>query len=93
MFGFSISKLLVTILLMMAVWYGFKLISKGDRAGDQKMADKSGPSGSARKTFIPVKDVETDAEDLVQCEVCKSYVAANGARNCGQENCPYPASA
>ena len=92
MFGFSITKLLVTAILMMAVWYGFKLISKGDQAEDPKVADKSSSSRSANKPPVPVKNVETDAEDLVQCAVCKSYVAANGARDCGTKNCPYPAS-
>ena len=76
MFGFSLGKLLVAALAILAVWYGFKLLSK----------DEESPEVSASKKNT---SVGTDAEDLVKCEVCGAYVATATAQNCGHEGCPY----
>ena len=92
MFGlFSISKILVTAAIILAVWYGFKWL--GNRQEIQKQAVKervrrgSGPGGgpgvgkgsksSSRST------IEPDIEDMVQCPDCGAYVADDGRHRCG----------
>ncbi len=74
MFGFSISKLILTLLLIVAVIYGKRLIgSVGSRA-----RSVSG-GGSAR----PV------GEDTQQCSVCGVYVSTLNPSSCGRSDCPY----
>lgn len=79
MFGFSLGKLLVTAVAILAVWYGFKLLSK----------EGEGPKVAESKKKKSAK-VSADAEDLVECKVCGAYVATATAQDCGREGCPYP---
>jgi uncharacterized protein len=90
MFGFSLQKLLVLAAIVGAVWYGFKLVSRLQEArrleaeadaGERRKAAKRGPSGA--------KDAAAKAEDMVQCPVCRTYVAARSAGSCGRPDCPY----
>ena len=82
MFGFSLQKLLFTIALVVIVWYGFKLVGRIDkkRRAQVKGAKKRGPAPSSAP----------GAEDMVQCTICSTYIAAKGARSCGRSDCPYP---
>ena len=76
MFGFSLPKIVVLIVIIVAVWYGFKLITRGRNVttgGEQKLAGQEKPDGSL---------------EMKPCEVCGDYVAA-GARSCGRDDCPY----
>lgn len=73
MFGFSIQKLVFTLLLIVVVIYGKRLIS---RVGSQA---KSVGGGGAR----PV------GEDTQQCAVCGVYVSALNPSSCGRSDCPY----
>ena len=82
MLGFSIGKLLLTAIMILAVWYGFKLIAKDERVDEPRVAEKQ-----AKKTPSKKMDVEAEAEDLVECKTCGSYVAAKGAKKCGREDC------
>ena len=82
MFGFSINKLLFTIAVIVIVWYGFKLVGRIDkkRRAQLKRAKKRPSSTSSA----------VGAEDMVQCSICGTYLTANGAKSCGQSDCPYP---
>jgi uncharacterized protein len=90
MFGFSLQKLLVLVAIVGAVWYGFKLVSRlqearrleeAARAGKQRRAARRGAEGAG----APAEG----AEDMVQCPVCRIFVAAQAAANCGRPDCPY----
>ncbi len=74
MFGFSIQKLIFTVLLIVVVIYGKRLIG---RIGSQTRS--VGGGGGAR----PV------GEDTQQCAVCGVYVAAVNPASCGRSDCPY----
>ncbi len=74
MFGFSIQKLIFTLLLIIVVIYGKRLIS---RVGSQTKS--VGGGGRAR----PV------GEDTQQCEVCGVYVSILNPSSCGRSDCPY----
>lgn len=95
MFGFSFTKLLVLVAIVVGVWYGFKLVGRIDEARkaearlrerERRRAPTRGrggaPSGGAGGEAV-------DAEDMVQCPACKAYVPAKGASNCGRPDCPY----
>ena len=76
MFGFSLPKILVLILIIVAVWYGFKLFTRGRNVtagGKQNQAGQEKPDASL---------------EMKPCEVCGDYVAA-GAKSCGHDDCPY----
>lgn len=79
MFGFSLTKILLTVAIVALVWYGFKYLSRVERARRRALKGRKDEPGSA----------PAGAESLVQCPVCGTYVAAAGAEDCGREDCPY----
>lgn len=83
MFGFSITKLALLILAVVAVWYGFKLLTRLDRARAEgrspseeiarnlrRAADRMTAGGSRDK---PASD-KSSSQDLVWDEKSGSYV-------------------
>ena len=76
MFGFGFGKLLVLVIIVAAVWYGFKLVGRLDRQRREKIAQKK------KKGTDSVGKME-------QCKICGTYVLASGTRNCGRPGCPY----
>jgi uncharacterized protein len=95
MFGLpSLSKLVVLIGIITAVWYGFKLIGRLDaaRKAEARRQEKrrvGGGKGRSKRAARRPAERTVDAEDMVQCPACDAYVAAKGARNCGRPDCPY----
>ncbi|MHC4983734.1 MAG: hypothetical protein ACYTF6_11305 [Planctomycetota bacterium] len=90
MFGFSLQKLLVLAAIVGAVWYGFKLVSRLKEA--RKLEDEAAPGKrrkAARRGAAGAKSAAGTAEDMVQCPVCQTYVAARSAGSCGRPDCPY----
>ena len=76
MFGIGLGKLLLLVLAVAAVWYGFKLVGRLDRKRKAKPAgNKKQDTGSIGK--------------MDQCPVCGTYVVADRAANCGRQGCPY----
>jgi uncharacterized protein len=84
MLGLSFGKLLVLALLILAVWYGFKYAGRVEqvrqavkraRAQQQRGGRDAGP--------------RLQAEDMVKCHSCGTYVAAHGVGKCGQPDCPW----
>lgn len=82
MFGFSITKLIFTVVVVFAVWQAFKYFNRlqDTREKRARMHDKAAKS----QNDAPPPGVE----DMVQCSVCGSYVA-RGSQPCGQEGCPF----
>jgi hypothetical protein len=87
MFGFGLSKLLVLVAVVLAVWYGLKFFRRIDEMReDLKRAHNSAKRGQAR---APNRGRTIEAEDLVKCRACGAYVAARGAQRCGRSDCPW----
>jgi uncharacterized protein len=82
MFGFGFGKLAVLIGIVVAVWYGFKLVGRLDQARKQQ---QRGGNPTRRDSGGKVPEVE----DTVQCPVCKAYVVAKSAGPCDRPDCPY----
>lgn len=68
MLGFSLTKLIVLVAIIAAVWYGFKWISRYNRLQQAKAA-KDGGDGDA-------------IEDMVKCPHCEAYYPSGGAHQC-----------
>jgi len=89
MFGFpSIQKLIVLIAIVAAVWYGFKWLSRLQAARDAE-TKAEGRRTAKRRAPGRRSAAADDAEDMVQCPVCRAYVQARGASSCGRSDCPY----
>jgi TRAP-type C4-dicarboxylate transport system permease small subunit len=96
MLDMSLGKLAVLAILILIVWYGFKYAARIEAVRQSARAEAlrrragagAGTSGGAgqgmRATARPV-------EDLVKCQKCGAYVAAQGAANCGKSGCPWGA--
>ncbi len=90
MLGFSIQKLLVLAAIIAAVWYGFKLIGRLDQARKAEAKSRGGSVGKGAGSAAQRRaEPESQAEDMVLCEVCEAYVPARGKTNCGRADCPY----
>ncbi|WP_119169082.1 hypothetical protein [Algihabitans albus] len=100
MFGFSVTKLLVLAGVILAVWYGFKLVGRLDSARKaeaklRRQADggrktkPQGPRDAAARPAPPRQAADPDAEEMLPCPACRAYVAAASAKNCGRADCPY----
>ena len=76
MFGiFSLPKILFTIVVIVAVWYGFKWLNRRQLVKrNQTKRGRLGGAGGGKTTA---------GEDLVQCSDCGAYVAEGGRHNCG----------
>ncbi len=85
MIDMSIGKLLVLALIILAVWYGFKYVSRVEALRQNRRAatQRGGANiGGMRAAAKPV-------EDLVKCQRCGAFVAAEGTANCGKSGCPW----
>ena len=84
MFGFSLQKLLVLAAIVMAVWYAFKFIGRLDQRRKREIKARRDTAAGGGVADVPGKP-----EEMVQCPVCESYVAAQGVGPCGRDDCPY----
>ena len=78
MFGLSVGKLIVLIVVVLGVWYGYKWLGRVQKLNRERERERARLAASK------------GAEDMVRCAFCESYVTAEGARHCGRANCPYP---
>jgi hypothetical protein len=80
----GIPELLVILIVVFAAWH---IVKAFNRLGSQPP-----PRGAARgpqQTQRPQARPMIEAEDLVNCRVCGTYIAAS-ARHCGRADCPQP---
>lgn len=74
----SLSKLLVLVAIVAAVWFGFRLVGQLDKARKE----------ARRKEGIKAK-ARPSVEETVRCPTCDAFVAVRGATSCGRGDCPY----
>ncbi len=74
MFGFSLPKLLVLAAIIAVIWYGFKWVTQLDRDRRQKVKEE--------KQEAKAEARQVDAEEMVKCPKCGTFVLANSAHDC-----------
>ena len=74
---FDLPQLVGLILVLAAVWYGLRRLNGPPRQPPR------------RPDMRPNPPPRIEAEDLIACRVCGTYVAA-GAPDCGRRDCPHP---
>ena len=93
MLGFSIQKLLFTVAVIVAVWYGFKWVGRMKEVRDEergKLRRQAQDGAGGVQAGSGSGAAAGDAEEMVECPACGAFVAAQGAKSCGREDCPYP---
>ena len=76
MFGLSLTKILVTILIAVAVWKGFMLV--GRLARERQVRAVRHKSGARTRA------AGSGAIELVECRSCGAYFDPNRGCRCGQ---------
>ncbi|MGF7172929.1 hypothetical protein [Azospirillum doebereinerae] len=88
----SFSKLLLLALVIGAVWFGWRWVTRVNAIGRDRAAAKrrdSAAAGPARRSAAPPPSPAGDAEDMEKCPECGAYVAPYSAVSCGRPACPY----
>ena len=81
MFGFSLPKLIVLVIILFVVWHGFKWMARVNQVRERREAERD---------RLAASKAASGAQDMVRCAVCDTFVTARGARHCGRDRCPYP---
>lgn len=76
-FILAMLKYLVLILVIAAVWYGYRYVNNRKKAAGQPVTP-------------PPAHPQVKAEDMAACRVCGAYVAEATVKSCGRNDCPYP---
>jgi uncharacterized protein len=79
MFGLSFNKLLLLVLVVIAVWYGYKYVTRVNQVRQAEARKRAQGPRSAGSIA---------AEDTTKCSSCGAYVTS-GATSCGRADCPY----
>ncbi|HJU20822.1 MAG TPA: hypothetical protein VJ770_30615 [Stellaceae bacterium] len=80
---FDLPQLVFLILVIGIVWYGLRRLNGPPRDLPRRPGARPGMRPNRRQEPPP----RIEAEDLVACRVCGTYVAA-GAPDCGRRDCP-----
>ena len=81
MFGFpSLTKLLLLVAIISAIWFGFRLIGQLDR--QRRDAARQQKPRARGKGAAPGQ-----VDDMAKCSVCGTYMA-RGSPACGRPDCP-----
>ena len=78
----SLPKLILLLVIVYAVWRGFRFLGGADRARQQ--AERMTGQGQKKRRA----DV-ANVEDTVKCRVCGAYVPARQPSRCGRSDCPF----
>ena len=82
MFGFSLFKLFILVVVLAVIWYGFKFLGRLEKYRKVKLvASKTSENENLAQNM--------DAGDMIRCPICGIYVAVDNSMDCGQRNCPY----
>lgn len=89
---FDLPQFVWLVLIIWAVWYGLRRLNRlprGSGPGRAEAPPRPDTRRNARQDARPGPPPRLEAEDLVACRVCGTYVAA-GAPDCGRRDCPRP---
>jgi hypothetical protein len=78
----SFSKLFVLVIIIAAVWYGFRFLGEIDKARRQAAKRMSQTHRERRADVAKV-------EDTVKCAICGAYVPSRQPTRCARARCPY----
>jgi hypothetical protein len=77
----GLPELFVILVVVFAAWHVVKAFNRVSTQPPRR--SQARPQAQTQSRQI------VEAEDLVSCRVCGTYIAVS-ARNCGRPNCPQP---
>ncbi|MBI76580.1 MAG: hypothetical protein CMM53_02185 [Rhodospirillaceae bacterium] len=77
MLGFSFSKLIVLLIIIVVVWHGFKVTRKWRQNFTKESLER-------KNNFV-----NATPENMEKCSVCATFVPISVAKSCGRNSCPY----
>lgn len=87
---FAPPKMILIILLVVAAWFITRWINRPARPPGRHAGRPQRPAGPRSQGRAQARQqAAIEAEDLVRCGVCGSYVALTAA-GCGKPGCPRP---
>jgi hypothetical protein len=78
--GFSFAKLLLLVVVLAAVWFGWRYLRIREK--EQEIAAERMRQGGGAKASL-----KAEAETMAPCRTCKAFVAADAAP-CERADCP-----
>lgn len=90
MFGFSLPKLLVLLVLLLVVWYGFKLIER--RTSRREEIEKAAEAAVRRSVRRRRSRDRAGSVETTECATCGSFVPRESPAACERSDCPHPAA-
>ncbi|MBL8808025.1 MAG: hypothetical protein JNN22_14360 [Rhodospirillales bacterium] len=78
--GFSFAKLLLLLIVVGAVWFGWRWLRI--REMEQKIAMERMRQGGSAKAAL-----KAEAETMAPCRVCKAFISP-GSAPCERPDCP-----
>ncbi|HYG88222.1 MAG TPA: hypothetical protein VD978_18410 [Azospirillum sp.] len=86
----SFSKLLLLVLVIGAVWFGWRWFQRVDAVRREQVRRQAAPPpASPRRDTYAEPARGPSAEDMEKCPECGAYVAPRSAVSCGRPGCPY----
>ncbi|HYH17757.1 MAG TPA: hypothetical protein VD995_03985 [Azospirillum sp.] len=86
----SFSKILVLIVVVVAVWFGWRWYQRIGEVGREKLRERDyGRRPQPRRGGSEPARGPGGAEDMEKCPECGAYVAPRSAVACGRPGCPY----
>jgi hypothetical protein len=89
----SLPKLFWLILIIAAVWYGFKYLGRIDNARKRAAVDAvraaAARAGAQRTAGRETRGDLAQVEDTVKCRTCGAYVPVRSPSRCGRSDCPF----
>jgi hypothetical protein len=89
----SLPKLFWLILIIAAVWYGFKYLGRIDKARKRAAVDAvraaAARAGTQRAAGRQPRGDLAQVEDTVKCRACGAYVPVRSPSRCGRADCPF----
>ena len=79
MLGFSFPKIILLSVIMLIIWYGFKLIEKRTHIKENKPSNNNNKKNESKFKVDNVQDLE-------KCDVCNNYFLSGSS--CPECNSP-----
>ncbi len=88
-FGFSLTKLIFTVLVIVVIWKGFKFFGRLQDIKTSVRKAENLKRRAAAQAGVKAAKPPDKTEDMTECPVCATFVVASGAEACGRGDCPY----
>ena len=86
----SFSKFLLLLLVVGAVWFGWRWFQRVDTVRREQLRRQAAPQPAPSRRDPHAEPARSaSAEDMEKCPECGAYVAPRSAASCGRTGCPY----